>query len=157
MSNEVEISIVVLARQRFKALKVGLAGRHADLNFAQNTFHQLTGLTSIRFVQDNGLSEQTLHELSILDNLAVLHIQTAHPEIIEKLSKEAQELSHYIDMPARELLDLLFKKGERFSNHDAISVAMHRGLIHDVQHEAEAYQELTAREHREQLRRNHAH
>ncbi len=156
MSVETERSIVVLARQRFKALKVGLAGRKADLNFAQNTFHQLTGITSIRFVQDNGLSDQTHQELSILDNLAILNIQTAHPEIIEKLSKEAQELSLYIDMPARELLDLLFKKGERFSNHQAISVAMHRGLINDIQHEAEAYKGLIAREEREKLRRKQA-
>lgn len=146
MSIEIEKCIIVLARQRLKALRVELAGRHADLNSAQNTFHQLTGLTSLRFVQNNGLSEATIDELVIIDNLAMLSVQSAHPELLEKLSKETQELSRYLDMPARALLDLLFKEGERFHNHEAISVAMHRGLIYDIQHEAEAYARLDARE-----------
>ncbi|MFT7414844.1 MAG: hypothetical protein ACI9FO_001505, partial [Methylophagaceae bacterium] len=102
--------------------------------------------TSLRFVQHNGLSEETIKELVIMDNLAVLSIKTTHPEMLEKLSKEAQELSGYLDMPARTLLDLLFKKGERFHNEAAISVAYHRGLIHDIQHEADAYARLSERE-----------
>ncbi len=138
--------MIVLARLRLKALRVSLAGRQADLNLAQNTFHQLTGLTSLRFVQNNGLSVETIKELVILDNLAVLSIKTAHPEILENLSKEGQELSLYLDMPARTLLDLLFKQGERFHNEAAISVAYHRGLISDIQHEADAYARLNARE-----------
>lgn len=145
----VEKSIVILARHRLKALKVVLAGRAADLNLAQNTFHQLTGLTSLRFVEDNGLSEETSKELSIIDNLAVLNVRHSHPEILDKFSEESQQLSRYLDMPARELLDLLFKEGARFHNQEAISVALHRGLISDVQHEAEAYQKLEAREHRQ--------
>ena len=52
-------------------------------------------------------------------------------------------------MPARELLDLLFKQGARFHNQDAISVALHRGLISDIHHEAEAYARLQARECRD--------
>tara|TARA_R110002050_G_scaffold1244_5_gene8723 strand:+ start:5077 stop:5532 length:456 start_codon:yes stop_codon:yes gene_type:complete len=146
MNVATEKSIVVLARLRLKALRVSLAGRQADLNNAQNIFHQLTGLTSLRFVQNNGLSEETIKELVIMDNLAVLSVKTAHPEILEKLSKEGQELSRYLDMPARELLDLLFKKGERFHNDAAISVAYHRGLINDIQHEEDAYARLDARE-----------
>ena len=141
-----ETSMIVLARLRLKALRVSLAGRQADLNLAQNIYHQLTGLTSLRFVQNNGLSEETIKELVIMDNLAVLSIKTAHPEILGKLSKEAQELSRYLDMPARTLLDLLFKQGERFHNEAAISVAYHRGLISDIQHEADAYARLNARE-----------
>ncbi len=141
-----EKSMIVLARLRLKALRVSLAGRQADLNLAQNTYHQLTGLTSLRFVQNNGLSLETIKELVILDNLAVLSIKTVHPEILGKLSKEAEELSRYLDMPARTLLDLLFKKGERFHNEAAISVAYHRGLISDIQHEADAYARLNARE-----------
>lgn len=148
MSSEIEKHIVVLARQRLKALRVSLAGRQADLNHAQNTFHQLTGLTSLRFVQHNGLSDETIDELVIIDNLAVLSVQTAHPEIIDKLSDEYQTLSRYLDMPARELVDLLFKEGERFHNKEAISVAMHRGLIDDIQHEAEAYARVELKEQR---------
>lgn len=146
MSVTTEQSIVVLARLRLKALKVSLAGRQADLNLAQNIFHQLTGLTSLRFVQNNGLSEETLKELVIMDSLAVLNIKTAHPEILEKLSNEAQELSRYLDMPERDLLDLLFKQGERFHNEAAISAAYHRGLMSDIQHEADAYARLKVRE-----------
>lgn len=146
MSRETEKSMIVLARHRLKWLKVALAGRNADLNLVQNTFHQLTGLTSLRFVQDNGLSDETIRELAIIDNLATLNVQQQHPEVLDKLSKEAQELSKYLDMPARDLLDLLFKHGARFHNQDAISVALHRGLISDIHHEAEAYARLQARE-----------
>ncbi|WP_289281702.1 MULTISPECIES: hypothetical protein [unclassified Methylophaga] len=149
MSRETEKSMIVLARHRLKWLKVALAGRNADLNLVQNTFHQLTGLTSLRFVQDNGLSEETIRELAIIDNLATLNVQQQHPEVLDKLSKEAQELSKYLDMPARELLDLLFKQGARFHNQDAISVALHRGLISDIHHEAEAYARLQERECRD--------
>ncbi|HDY85463.1 hypothetical protein LCGC14_0823130 [marine sediment metagenome] len=146
MSTDTEKSMIVLARHRLKWLKVALAGRQADLNLVQNTFHQLTGLTSLRFVQDHGLSDATIKELSIIDNLATLNIQQKHPEVIEKLSKEAQELSKYLDMPSRELLDFLFRDGARFNNQEAISVAIHRGLIIDIHHEAEAYSRLEARE-----------
>jgi len=125
---------------------VALAGRDADLNLVQNTFHQLTGLTSLRFVQDNGLSPATAKELAIIDNLAILNVQQQHPEVLEKFSNESQKLSKYLDMPARDLLDLLFKDGERFQNQEAISVAMHRGLISDIHHEKEAYARLDARE-----------
>jgi len=149
MSRETEKSMIVLARHRLKWLKVALAGRNADLNLVQNTFHQLTGLTSLRFVQDNGLSEETIRELAIIDNLATLNVQQQHPEVLDKLSKEAQELSKYLDMPARKLLDLLFKQGARFHNQDAISVALHRGLISDIHHEAEAYARLQERECRD--------
>ena len=149
MRRETEKSMIVLARHRLKWLKVALAGRNADLNLVQNTFHQLTGLTSLRFVQDNGLSEETIRELAIIDNLATLNVQQQHPEVLDKLSKEAQELSKYLDMPARKLLDLLFKQGARFHNQDAISVALHRGLISDIHHEAEAYARLQERECRD--------
>jgi hypothetical protein len=149
MKNEIETTIIVLARQRLKALQVALAGRNADLNAAQNAFHQLTGLTSLRFVQYNGLSESTVHELIIMDHLALLGVQSAHPELIENLSKESQQLAVYLDMPARDLLDLLFKHGQRFKNQEAVSVAIHRGLIDDVMHESEAYKRLAIREQRE--------
>lgn len=146
MSKEIEQSMIILARHRLKWLRVALAGRNADLNLVQNTFHQLTGLTSLRFVQDNGLSAATAKELGIIDNLAILNVQNQHPEVLEKFSNESQKLSKYLDMPARELIDLLFKEGERFHNQEAISVAMHRGLIIDIHHEKEAYARLDERE-----------
>jgi len=152
MKTDIEKTIILLVRQRLKALRVSLAGRQANLNDAQNAFHQLTGLSSLRFVQHNGLSEETIHELIIIDHLAILGVQSAHPEIVEKLSKESQELAIYLDMPARELLDLLFKKGHRFHNQEAISVAMHRGLIEDIQHESVAYTRLEIREKKQQQR-----
>jgi hypothetical protein len=150
MQADIEKIIILLARQRLKALRVSLVGRQANLNDAQNTFHQLTGLSSLRFVQHNGLSDQTIHELIIIDHLALLAVQSTHPEIVEKLSKESQELAIYLDMQARDLLDLLFKEGHRFHNREAISVAMHRGLIEDIQHEALAYTRLEIREKKQQ-------
>jgi hypothetical protein len=152
MKNDIEKTIILLVRQRLKALRVALAGRQANLNDAQNAFHQLTGLSSLRFVQNNGLSEATIHELIIIDHLALLGVQSAHPEMVEKLSKESQELAIYLDMPERDLLDLLFKQGHRFHNQEAISVAMHRGLIEDVMHESVAYSRLEIREKRQQQR-----
>jgi hypothetical protein len=149
MGNDIETTITVLARQRLKALQVALAGRNANLNDAQNVFHQLTGVTSLRFVQNHGLSDSAVHELIIMDHLALLGVKGTHPEMVESLSKESQELAVYLDMPARELLDLLFKDGERFHNHEAVSVAIHRGLIDDIMHESTAYQRLALREQRE--------
>jgi hypothetical protein len=149
MVNDIETTITVLARQRLKALQVALAGRNANLNDAQNVFHQLTGVTSLRFVQNHGLSDSAVHELIIMDHLALLGVKGTHPEMVESLSKESQELAVYLDMPARELLDLLFKDGERFHNHEAVSVAIHRGLIDDIMHESTAYQRLALREQRE--------
>jgi hypothetical protein len=149
MVNDIETTIIVLARQRLKALQVSLAGRNANLNDAQNVFHQLTGLTSLRFVQNHGLSDSAVHELIIMDHLALLGVKGTHHEMVEALSKESQELAVYLDMPARELLDLLFKDGERFHNHEAVSVAIHRGLIDDIMHESTAYQRLALREQRE--------
>lgn len=150
MKTEIEKTIILLARQRLKALRVSLVGHQANLNDAQNAFHQLTGLSSLRFVQNNGLSDETIHELIIIDHLAILGVQNTHPEIVEKLSKESQQLGVYLDMPARELLDLLFKEGHRFHNQEAISVAMHRGLIEDIQHESQAYTRLDIREKQQQ-------
>ncbi|AFJ03691.1 hypothetical protein Q7C_2570 [Methylophaga frappieri] len=151
-NHQLETSIVVLARQRLKALKVALAGREADLNQVQNVFHQLTGLTSLRFVENHGLSDATVDELILLDNLAILNVQYAHPEAIEKFSTESQELSRYLDMPAKALLDLIFKEGARFSNPEAVSVALHRGLISDLHHESAAYARLAEQEQRRKLR-----
>lgn len=84
MSKTTEQSMIILARHRLKWLTVALAGRDADLNLVQNTFHQLTGLTSLRFVQDNDLSPATARELAIIDNLAILNVQQRHPEVLEK-------------------------------------------------------------------------
>ena len=39
-----------------------------------------------------------------------------------------------------------------FHNQEAISVAMHRGLIEDIQHEALAYTRLEIREKKQQER-----
>ncbi len=143
--NNTEKSMIILARHRLKWLKVALAGRDAEFNAVQNTFHQLTGLTSLRFVENNGLSDATKHELAIIDNLAILSVRYVYPELLEKFSQESQQLSHYLDMPDKALLDLLFKQGGRFNNQQAISAALHRGLIRDTHSEAEAYARLDAR------------
>lgn len=151
----IEQNIVILARHRLKALKYYVADHRSEFKYIQNTFHQLTGLTSLRFVENHGLSEQTVHELILLDNLAILIVQESHPEIVHLFSDEVQRLSTYLDMPARELLNLLFKQGQRFNNQEAISVAMHRGLIENIHNETDAYQRLALREKSQNQRLNH--
>lgn len=149
-----ESTIITLARHRLKWLKYIVADRHADSTRIQNAFYELTGLTSIRFVEDNGLTESTRYELVLIDNLAILALQQRHPHIIEHLSEETQRLATYLDMAPRELVDLIFKGGARFNNQEAISVAIHRGLIENLHSEAKAYEKVTRIETRLQ-RRNH--
>jgi hypothetical protein len=139
----IESAIITLARHRLKWLKYIVADRHADATKIQNAFYELTGLTSIRFVDDHGLSDETRYELVLIDNLAILALQHRHPHIIAHLSIEAQRLARYLDMPPRELVDLIFKTGARFNDQEAISVAIHRGLIENLHSESKAYEKVT--------------
>ena len=143
-----EQSIIILARHRLKWLKVLVADRQAPSVKVQNAFYELTGLTSLRFVQDNGLSEKTRYELVLIDNLAILTVKHTHPDVLQFFSKETQKLAVYLDMPARELVDLIFKAGARFNNQEAVSVAIHRGLIENINDEAQAYEKIKSIEAR---------
>jgi hypothetical protein len=51
-------------------------------------------------------------------------------------------------MPARELVDLIFKNGARFNNQEAVSVAIHRGLIENINNESQAYEKVASIERR---------
>jgi hypothetical protein len=137
-----EESIITLARHRLKWLKVLVADRQAPSVKVQNAFYELTGLTSLRFVKDNGLSEKTRYELVLIDNLAILTVKHTHPDVLQFFSKETQNLAVYLDMPARELVDLIFKDGARFNNEEAVSVAIHRGLVENINNEEQAYEKL---------------
>ena len=143
-----EQSIITLARHRLKWLKVLVADRQAPSVKVQNAFYELTGLTSIRFVQDNGLTEKARYELVLIDNLAILTVKHTHPDVLQYFSKEARALAVYLDMPPRELVDLLFKQGARFNNEEAVSVAIHRGLVENIHNEAQAYAKLASLEKR---------
>jgi hypothetical protein len=143
-----EKSIIILARHRLKWLKVLVADRQAPSVKVQNAFYELTGLTSLRFVQDNGLSEKTRYELVLIDNLAILTVKHTHPEVLKFFSKETQNLAAYLDMPARELVDLIFKDGARFNNQEAVSVAIHRGLVENIHNESQAYEKVASIERR---------
>ena len=143
-----EESIITLARHRLKWLKVLVADRQAPSVKVQNAFYELTGLTSLRFVKDNGLSEKTRYELVLIDNLAILTVKHTHPDVLQFFSKETQNLAVYLDMPARELVDLIFKDGARFNNEKAVSVAIHRGLVENINNEEQAYEKLASIEKR---------
>ena len=143
-----EESIITLARHRLKWLKVLVADRQAPSVKVQNAFYELTGLTSLRFVKDNGLSEKTRYELVLIDNLAILTVKHTHPDVLQFFSKETQNLAVYLDMPARELVDLIFKDGARFNNEEAVSVAIHRGLVENINNEEQAYEKLASIEKR---------
>lgn len=141
----VQNSIITLARHRLKALKFYVATYKEDLAAVINTFHQLTGLTSIRFVENHGLDESISQELALLDSIAILTIKNKCPYLISALSDEAQRLSLYHDMAAEELLDIIFKQGGRFNNQEAITVARHRGLLDKLSNEAVAYSRVKQR------------
>lgn len=143
-----ETTIITLARHRLKWLKVLVADRQAPSVKVQNAFYELTGLTSLRFVKDNGLSEKTRYELVLIDNLAILTVKHSHPDVLQFFSKETQNLAIYLDMPARELVDMIFKNGGRFNNEEAVSVAIHRGLIENINNESQAYEKVESIEKR---------
>lgn len=143
-----ETSIITLARHRLKWLKVLVADRQAPSVKVQNAFYELTGLTSIRFVQGNNLPEKTRYELVLIDNLAILTVKHNHPDVLQYFSKETQALAVYLDMPARQLVDLIFKEGGRFNNEEAVSVAIHRGLIENINNETQAYEKVASVERR---------
>jgi hypothetical protein len=143
-----EQSIITLARHRLKWLKVLVADRQAPSVKVQNAFYELTGLTSIRFVQDNDLPEKTRYELVLIDNLAILTVIHTHPDVLQHFSKETRALAIYLDMPARQLVDLIFKHGGRFNNEEAVSVAIHRGLIENINNETLAYEKVASVERR---------
>jgi hypothetical protein len=68
--------------------------------------------------------------------------------VLKFFSKETQNLALYLDMPARELVDFIFKNGARFNNQEAVSVAIHRGLVENINNESQAYEKLASIERR---------
>lgn len=68
--------------------------------------------------------------------------------MLKFFSKETQNLAAYLDMPARELVDLIFKDGARFNNQEAVSVAIHRGLVENIHNESQAYEKVASIERR---------
>lgn len=155
-----EQAILTLAKQRFEAFKA-LAANHIDFQDVRDCFYELTGLTSIRMTDGANLSPEVIDELILIDNLAVLTMRSVNPDTLNLFPVHAVSLSEYLDMSDRMLVDLIFKEGGRFNNQDAISVAIHRGLIDSVKNQAEAYERVTEREEannwRAKLDENHAH
>lgn len=145
---QLEQKIILLARHRLKTLKVMCASK-ASINKVQQSFYELSGLTSIRLVEESGLSESTAHELVLIDNTAILVVKQVYPEIINCMPYQVQALSDYLEMTDRELVDLIFREGGRFNNHEAISVARHRGLVTSILNETEAYQRVLRREQKQ--------
>ena len=92
--------------------------------------------------------EKTRYELVLIDNLAILTVKHTHPHVLKFFSKETQNLAFYLDMPARELVDFIFKNGARFNNQEAVSVAIHRGLVENINNESQAYEKLASIERR---------
>lgn len=140
-----EQAILTLARQRFEAFKA-LAANHVEFQDVRDCFYELTGLTSIRMTEDAQLSSEVTDELILIDNLAVLTMRSVNPDTMNLFPVHALSLTQYLEMPDRELVDLIFKQGGRFNNQHAISVAIHRGLIDNINNEAEAYERVTERE-----------
>lgn len=140
-----EQAILTLAKQRFEALKA-LAANNIDFQDVRDCFYELTGLTSIRMTDGANLSSEFTDELILIDNLAVLTMRSVNPDTLNLSPVHAVSLSEYLDMSDRMLVDLIFKEGGRFNNQEAISVAMHRGLIDNISNQTEAYERVEARE-----------
>ena len=155
-----EQAILTLAKQRFEALKA-LAANHVDFQDVRDCFYELTGLTSIRMTEDAELSSEVTDELILIDNLAVLTMRSVNPDTLNLFPVHAVSLTQYLDMSDRKLVDLIFKEGGRFNNQDAISVAMHRGLVDNINNQDEAYERVAERENADnwkmRLEENYAH
>ena len=155
-----ENAILTLARQRFEAFKA-LAANHVEFQDVRDCFYELTGLTSIRMTEGAELSSEVTDELILIDNLAVLTMRSVNPDTLNLFPVHAVSLTQYLEMSDRELVDLIFKEGGRFNNQDAISVAMHRGLIDSINNQDEAYERVAERENADnwemRLEENYAH
>lgn len=140
-----EHNIVKLAKARLEALKI-LAHDHIEFLDVYVLYSEIKGLVDLRFMNPNHLSDDAINELILVDNLASLTMRNVNPEAIKVRTEQGARLDEYMAMSDRDLADLIFKHGGRFNNPDAISVAMHRGILDDVKNERAAYEQIAKRE-----------
>ena len=140
-----EHNIVKFAQIRLEALKV-LAADYIDFQDVFAMYCEIRGLVELRLIEPNYLSDEVINELILIDNIANLTMRAVNPEAVILRTEQGARLDEYMAMSERELADLIFKQGGRFNNPDAISVAMHRGVIDDVKNERSAYERIAQRE-----------
>ena len=140
-----EHNIVKFAQIRLEALKV-LAADYIDFQDVFAMYCEIRGLVELRLIEPNYLSDEVINELILIDNIANLTMRAVNPEAVILRTEHGARLDEYMAMSERELADLIFKQGGRFNNPDAISVAMHRGVIDDVKNERSAYERIAQRE-----------
>lgn len=140
-----EDNVVMLAKKRLEALKV-LADDFIDFEDVMAIYYSIKGLTDLRYLSPNHLSAEAINELILVDNIASLTMRAVNPEASRVATDKGAELDKYMVISERELADLIFKEGGRFNNPDAVSVAMHRGIIDDVVNERAVYEAIEQRE-----------
>lgn len=140
-----EDNIILFAKQRLEALKI-LALDHIEFQDVFGLYCEIRGLADLRYMEPNYLSDNSINELILVDNLANLTMRAVNPEAVKLRTEQGARLDEYMIMSERALADLIFKEGGRFNNPDAISVAMYRGIIDDVKNERAAYERLDLRE-----------
>ncbi|EGL53934.1 MAG: hypothetical protein VX829_07905 [Pseudomonadota bacterium] len=140
-----ESNVIKLAKARLEALKV-LAADHIEFQDVFSLYSEIKGLVDLRYMNPTHLSDDAINELILIDNLASLTMRNVNPAAIKVRTEQGARLDEYMTMNERELIDLIFKHGGRFNNQDAISVAIHRGLLDDVLSERLAYEQVAKRE-----------
>lgn len=139
-----EQNIVKLAKARLEALKI-LAEDHIDFMDVYVLYSEIKGMVDLRFMNPNHLSVDAINDLILVDNLASVTMRNVNPEAIKARTEQGARLDEYMAMKESELADLIFKHGGRFNNPDAISVAMHRGILDDVKNEYATYEQIAKR------------
>ncbi|MAX52315.1 MAG: hypothetical protein CMH22_10080 [Methylophaga sp.] len=102
-------------------------------------YSEIKGLVELRFMNPNHLSDDAINEMIFVDNLASLIMRSVNLEAIKVRTEQGARLDEYMAMNERELADLIFKHGGKFNKPDAISMAMHRGILDDVKNELACY------------------
>lgn len=140
-----EPTLIKVAQDRLEALKI-IAANHVEYLDVHTLYCELKGIVDLRYIDDLGLSKDSVDELILIENLASLTMRSVNPEALKIKTEQGDKLDSFMAMPERKLADLIFKEGGRFNNPEAVSVAMHRGIIDDVKNEQAAYQRIAQRE-----------
>lgn len=145
-----EQTIIKLAEAKLDALRI-LAKSHIERADVYLLLSEFTSITDIHRVKDNGLSDDGHHQLKevasearkIIADLQGVYIHMDdNDELITRPDVDEAVLKKNMDMSAQSLLDYLFKEGGIFSDKDAVTVAIYRGLYLRGMSEKEAYERL---------------
>jgi|TARA_R110000787_G_scaffold115982_1_gene226088 hypothetical protein len=140
-----EDNIIKFAKMRLEVLR-NMSKNFIELQDVLSLYYEIRGLTELRKLSPCCLSDGAINELILAENLANLTMRNVNPEAIKIRTEQGMRFDEYTLMSERGLADLIFKEGGRFNNPDAVSVAIHRGIIDDVKNERACYERIERQE-----------